>query len=103
MQKDIRKLVLGYMLAGALLGAGFYGLLLLALDQAERQEPARVTVQVSYGSDHWQESINDMQEACGLALDQVAASMPDEEFDSMPVEVWQSAYQLCLFNAGATI
>lgn len=52
---------------------------------------------------HWQERVDDLSEACGNALDQVAAAMSEEEYDSVPLEVWRSAYQQCLFDAEVTI
>lgn len=54
-------------------------------------------------NNHWQDHINELQDQCGHALDIVAAGMADEEFDSVPLEVWDSAYQRCLLDTGATI
>lgn len=45
-----------------------------------------------------QQAALSLEDQCGHALDIVAAGMAEEEFDSVPLEVWDSAYQRCYNN-----
>lgn len=104
-RKQARLALTAYALltAGTLLTVvGVAGLAKIAA-QKGHAEPTVTISQVQYMNNHWQDRVNDLSEACGNALDQVAAAMSEEEFDSVPLEVWRSAYQQCLFDAKVTI
>lgn len=91
-------------MAGAFTAAvGGLGLLAIHAEEARDAKVKAAPVVIHVSNDHWQDHVYALQEKCGLALDTVAAGMAEEEFDSIPLEVWQSAYQQCLFDAGATI